>query len=366
MKRVRAILIGPMPPPIGGDTVLTLNMSRSRYWRESGIELALVNTSAGDRVRLYEERLGAGDVLRGLRIVARASVEIPRSGAVLLWANSRFLCTAGLAIVLLCRLLRKPLLVKAFGTSLVQRMEEYRPLRRRFTASILDKITYLLAETNGFVRWLVDDAGLAATRVVHVPNMIPDESFKGSFARRRFSGKCIFVGQIKREKGVFDIIEALKGESEDFRCDFFGQLVDRDREEFLERISGRDNLRYKGIIEPGGVCDVIRGYDALLLPTYHGGEGYPAVLLEAMAAGVPVVTTNWRSISEIVPDEVRGMLIPVKSPEALRDVLMRFSSDQDLYNAIAKNAYEYVNAFSEKEIVGNTIIGLIKDALTRR
>lgn len=359
-KKKSALLIGPLPPPIGGDTVSTLVLSESRYWAESNIAVSQINTSAGNRVRLYEERLSAGDVLRGIRILMKVCVKLPSTGAALLWANSRFLLTAGLGIILLCRLFRKPLIVKLIGTSLVQRMGECGRSRMKFSVSILNKVTYLLAETNAFMDWLVNEAGLSADRVVWVPNLLPDGTFRESYTIKHFTGNCIFVGQVKREKGIFDIVEALRGRS-DLRCDFYGQLVDRDRELFLGKVTELDNVRYEGVIEPGAVSDVISRYDALLLPTYHGGEGYPAVILEAFAAGVPVVTTEWRSIPEIVEDGVRGILVPIRSPEKVREAIDRLLADQNLYESIAHNAFEYVKSFSEREVIRNTIITMIED-----
>lgn len=358
-KKKSVLLIGPLPPPIGGDTVTTLILTESRYWAENDITVSLINTSAGSRVRLYEEKLSAGDVLRGIRIVTKVCVKLPSADAALLWANSRFLLTAGLAIILLCRLFRKPLIVKLIGTSLVQRMDECGRSRSKFSVAILNKVTYMLAETNAFVDWLVNEAGLSTGTVVWVPNLLPDGTFRESYAKKHFTGDCIFVGQVKREKGIFDIIEALRGRS-DLSCDFYGQLVDRDRELFLGKVAELDNVRYEGVIEPGVVSDIISRYGALLLPTYHGGEGYPAVILEAFAAGVPVVTTEWLSIPEIVEDGVKGVLVPVKSPEKIREAIDRLLADQDLYESIAHNAFEYVKSFSEKEVIRNTIIAMIE------
>ncbi|HEY5133348.1 MAG TPA: hypothetical protein VII85_06660, partial [Candidatus Krumholzibacteriaceae bacterium] len=77
MSTKRVLLIGPFPPPIGGDTVLTLNVSRSRYWGERGITIDCIDTSAGDRVRSLDETLTFGDLLRGMRIFSELAVKLP-------------------------------------------------------------------------------------------------------------------------------------------------------------------------------------------------------------------------------------------------------------------------------------------------
>ena len=139
-------------------------------------------------------------------------------------------------------------------------------------------------------------------------------------------------------------------------CDFYGPMLDRDRDDFLASIARFQNLSYKGAVEPGGVSRVAAAYDVLLLPTYHDSEGYPAVVLEAYAAGIPVVATNWLSIPEIVEDGVRGILVPVKAPEGIREAVKRLASDEHLYESMCRNAFEYVRSFSEGAVLGGILI----------
>ena len=355
MSTKRVLLIGPFPPPIGGDTVLTLNVSRSKYWGECGITLDCINTSAGDRVRSLDETLTLGDLLRGMRIFSELAVKLPRCGAVLLWANNRFIVTVGPAIIAWSRLFRKPIFVKVFGAYLARRIRRTPQPARKLVLSILGTAACVYPETKALAHELVEEGWLPAQRVFALPNFLPDSSFVETFTAKRFSGRCVFFGQIKREKGVFDIIEALGGR-DGAACDFYGPVLDRDRDDFLASIARFRNLSYKGAVEPGGVSRVAAAYDVLLLPTYHDSEGYPAVVLEAYAAGIPVVATNWLSIPEIVEDGVRGILVPVKAPERIREAVKRLASDEHLYESMCRNAFEYVRSFSEGAVLGGILI----------
>ena len=360
MKERRVLLIGPFPPVIGGDTVSTLRLFRSRYWRACNIKVVRINTSAGDRIRLPDERLSVRDLSRAVRILSNAMVRIPRFDAVLLWANSRFVCTVGLVIIVVSAFCRKPVIVKLFGTSLVERIHRFRRLWQKLAVYVMRAPRCILPQTKAFTDWLVKDLRLSPSQVRCFPNFIPDEAFHEQYAKKRFSGNCVFVGQVKKEKGVFDIIGAFKGRDE-LRCDFYGGIVNRDRDSFLAEIAESENLCYRGVVAPEEVCDVMGRYDALLLPTYHGGEGYPSVILEAFAAGVPVVTTRWRSIPDIVENDVRGILVPIKSPEKILSALERLASDQGLYDRIVANAFTFVRSYSEREVVRNKLIPWIEE-----
>lgn len=362
MKKRKILFIAPFPPPVGGDTVMALNLRDSRYWEKHGITVDSVDTSAGGTVRLPERRLTAGDLARGARIFLRVVRMTPGTDAVVLWANSRLICTIGLPVICHAVMMRKPVIIKAFGAYLASRITGYPRPWRSFVVHILRKARYILPETRAVERELVDEAGFEPSRIVCFPNFLPDGNFRDTYERKRFSGKCVFAGQIKREKGVFDIIAALSGR-DDLSCDFYGPLVERDEREFHELISKHDNLSYRGLIEPEFVAGTIARYDALLLPSYHVGEGYPAVVLQAFAAGVPVIASNWKSIPELVEDGVRGLLVPSESPEAIAKALDLLSSDEQLYDSIAANAFTYVRAFSEQATVEEILISKIIDSL---
>ncbi|MFA4947327.1 MAG: glycosyltransferase family 4 protein [Candidatus Krumholzibacteriia bacterium] len=361
MKVKRALLIGPFPPPIGGDTVLTLNVSRSGYWREHGIMLECIDTSPGDRVRVPDERLVPGDLLRGARVFLELVVRLPRCDAVLLWANNRFLVTAGLAVIAWSSLWRKPVFVKVFGAYLARRIRRIPRPWRRLALHLLGKAACVFPETRFLARELVDEGWLPAGQVLVLPNFLTDKSFGHARAPKPYSGRCVFFGQIKREKGVFDIIDALGGEANAI-CDFYGPVLDRDRAAFLEAISKYRNLSYGGSIEPGLVSRVAAGYDVLLLPTFHESEGYPAVILEAYAAGIPVIATEWLSLPEIVENGTRGILVPVKSPGKIREALGRFAADELLYESMCGKARAFAENYSEQAVLNGILIPRVSRA----
>jgi glycosyltransferase involved in cell wall biosynthesis len=74
-------------------------------------------------------------------------------------------------------------------------------------------------------------------------------------------------------------------------------------------------VRYCGFLTHSQVSEMLWAYDCLVLPTFHPGEGYPGVIAEAFAHELPVITTNWLAIPEIV-DEDCGILIAPQDTDA--------------------------------------------------
>ena len=79
----------------------------------------------------------------------------------------------------------------------------------------------------------------------------------------------------------------------------------------------------------------IRSHDMLLLPSTH--EGLPMVILEALSAQLPVITTPVGSIPEVLTDGETARIIPVNDPHALADAVVQVGHDPDLYHRLAEN-----------------------------
>ncbi len=363
VQRRRALIVGPTPPPVGGDTISTRKLLESRYWNEIGIEPRHVNTSGGDRLRVVRGRLEARDIARGVGIFLRVISILPSTDVVLLWVNSRFLCTLGVPIIFVSSLLRRPVVVKIFGEFLAERIRLLSGFQRRFVMKALQKVRYIFPQTEKMAEDLIREYGLRPERVVCLPNYLMDSMLTGEFHERRFAGRCIFVGQIKREKGVFDILDALAG-MPDLTCDLFGPILERDREAFLEKVAEALNIEYRGVVPHGDIPSIIDGYDVLLLPSYHEGEGYPAVVLEAFAVGVPVVAADWKSVPKLVSNGERGILVPVRSPNMIREALERLSRDSSLYETMSRNAFEYARSYSEKVVMRDILMERLRRLFT--
>lgn len=86
-----------------------------------------------------------------------------------------------------------------------------------------------------------------------------------------------------------------------------------------------------------------REYDIFILPT-GPGEGIPRVLLEAMASGMPVVTTNVAGISSLITDRQNGVLLDESSPGAIADAVQLLLSSSPLRQQLIRQGYETARA----------------------
>lgn len=137
--------------------------------------------------------------------------------------------------------------------------------------------------------------------------------------------RILFLSNLIKTKGVYDLLEAcskllIKGY--DFECNFVGAVGDISVEDFdkkVQELNLANNVYYLGKKFGAEKWDVYKSSDIFTLPTYL--ECFPLVLLEAMCAGLPIVSTFEGGIPEIVQDEITGFLVPQQFADKLADKL---------------------------------------------
>lgn len=149
-------------------------------------------------------------------------------------------------------------------------------------------------------------------------------------APRAGAPHLLFVGRLAAVKGVPVLFEALE------RLDIPGLRVtligDGPERAGLEREAAErglaDVVDFAGYRNQTEVAEALRETDALVLPSF--AEGVPVVLMEAMAAARPVVTTRIAGVPELVEDRVSGRLVPPGDVDALAEALRAVLSDAAL------------------------------------
>lgn len=108
----------------------------------------------------------------------------------------------------------------------------------------------------------------------------------------------------------------------------------------------------------------IRAFDVFVLPSF-ANEGVPQALMQAMACGIPVVSTTVGSIPEIVTPERTGLLVPPKDPQALAAALTRVLDDDALRGRLAEAGYAYAQQHFGIDIMLDRMETLFRQARNR-
>ncbi len=153
--------------------------------------------------------------------------------------------------------------------------------------------------------------------------------------------KLIFIGRLCRQKGVYELVEAFS------RVHFVGSAkltIVGDGPEYSDLRAFAESLKIAGSIEFTGAVDNVSPFleksHALVLPSYS--EGIPRVIMEAFAAGVPVIATDLAGIRQLVTDKINGSLVPVKDVPALVNAMEYMQSHPDMARQYSESAREVV------------------------
>jgi glycosyltransferase involved in cell wall biosynthesis len=202
-----------------------------------------------------------------------------------------------------------------------------------------------------------DAEKLTARRIAVIPSGVPDSCphfAESLLARRRLrattlkgilSGEItpanplgtlvnvLFIATCTRQKGLFDAVEGVmlanqaaeaKKSPLRFRLSIIGAFAsnaeEKELREFIRRQNLQDAVVILGFVSEERKTQELRNADVFCFPTYYPAEGQPASLVEALAFGLPVITTRWRAIPEMLPENYPG-LVDIKSPAQIAEKL---------------------------------------------
>ncbi len=135
--------------------------------------------------------------------------------------------------------------------------------------------------------------------------------------------RALFIGRLAAVKGVPVLLEAMADVPE-VSLTLIGDGPERVALEAKAAAIG-DRVEFLGYRSQTEVADALAEVDLLVLPSF--AEGVPVVLMEAMAAGLPVVCSHVAGIPELVEDDVSGILVPPGDTEALAGALRDLVGD---------------------------------------
>jgi colanic acid/amylovoran biosynthesis glycosyltransferase len=158
--------------------------------------------------------------------------------------------------------------------------------------------------------------------------------------------KFVCTGRMVAAKGHRILLEALAplaSEDIDFSCSLIGDGPERGALETLcAQLGLADRTRFLGAMAHQPTLFEVARADVFVLASF--AEGLPVALMEAMALGVPCVSTTIAAIPELIDDQVNGLLVPPANPAALHMALKRLAEDSELRRRLAQKARSTVES----------------------
>lgn len=231
----------------------------------------------------------------------------------------------------------------------------------RFTATVSEyNVDFLEALANG-----------GEPRVELVRNGIDMGRFAPAESPPTGPFTILSVARLVEKKGLPILIEAcrtLRDRGYDFRCEIVGK--GRLRAQLERQIRGAGLQKVVRLVGPLAQQEVIDRYHrahVVALPAIVGSdgnrEGLPVSIVEALACGVPVVSTPVTGIPEAVHDGVNGLIVPEGDPDALAEALERLIDEPELLERLRAAARDSVLEEYRQERTVSRLLGLFEEAI---
>ena len=227
-------------------------------------------------------------------------------------------------------------------------------LRKLFTKIVVRNAETVTTVTENLAI-AMQNHGLKNDNYVVLPNVVnldmfhPKSTDATSLVPTIIHISC-FEDKSKNISGLLESLKIIDDKGIDFQCTLIGEGMDLDlMKEKVKELQLINKVSFTGLLQGQALADELSSGDFLVLSSNY--ENMPVVILEALASGLPVVSTNVGGIKEMV-DESKGILVEPKNKEALAEAIIKMIETHKNYDAnylrnsvIEKYGYESVGRF---------------------
>ncbi len=226
------------------------------------------------------------------------------------------------------------------------------------TAITLKDADAVIAQTNYMEKELQPDR---PRNILVIPNEIKTERFEEiayDGARRELEIDedqkiILFVGRLHQVKGLEYLIEAISYVNQTEPNARLILAGDGPEKEKLERVASdlglSNRVSFSGWVANEHIPTYMVASDVFVLPSLS--EGFPNVLLEAMAAGLPIVATNVSGIPSIVDNGINGFVVEPRNPAQIAARIVSILSDRELVLRISGNNRKKAQRYSWDHVI---------------
>lgn len=344
-RRRRVLLVGPLPPPVDGNSV-AFNTLVDHMRGQPQVVVRVVNLSS--RRNRNSNAVNARRLAEAFLMVLNAMFALARSDTVYITvAQSWRGFLRDLPVIWGAWLLHRRIVAHLHGGNYDGFYAAQPWPYRVLISATVSRLDAFIALGDGLRDRFARVPGLKQ-RLTVVPNGIAVGERR---LPKRISNGAVHIlclSNLLVEKGYLDVLEAahileVEHPKVNVRFHFAGRFfLDRDTfssidemsADFQQRVADwgiEDRVTQHGVVEGDAKESLLESCHIFVLPTYYRNEGQPLSILEAMAYGLPVITTAHAAIPDMVAHGVNGLHVPPRDGHAIASAIPRLIESPDLY-----------------------------------
>jgi len=360
MKKTNLIITGPLPPPyfgVSNATDITLT-GLEPYFRIQHLDTSdKRNTLNFGKYDFHNIYLGLKSLFECLKLLLKNPevIYIPISQS-----YPAYFRDAG--FILLGRLFRKKIVLHLRGGYFREFYESEKGIRKfliRITVGMADKVIVL----GHSLKYIFE--GLTKQENIEVVSNGVDTDFYKPDHNKRNTGKfrICFISNYEQSKGWKEILECalrIRNEidSDKFEIVMAGKWRCKNDEEYAKSFISKNKLesvvKIHDSITGQEKVELLQSSHLFLMPTSYRYEGQPWAIIEAMACGLPVISSPRGCIEETVTNGKNGYIITHDDIEGMKNLILGIMRNPELQNRLSLNSRKFViEKFSQEIFLNN-------------
>lgn len=341
-KKAKVLMIGPLPPPVHGSAMMT------QYIKDSNLinnhfTLDWINLSTSRKMTEIGKK-SPKKIIRFLSSYIKTLFKLSTNNYSFCYLaitchGLGFLKDAPFA--LLCKLFRKKILIHQHNKGMSADVNK--PLFRRLLNLVYNDSTVVLLSQRLYpdISQIVDES-----QVKICANGIIEQTISNK--ENHDIPRLLFLSNLMESKGIYELLDSCKSLNDNgylFYCDIIGSETKEIDSQKLEREIENRNLKdiviYHGPKYGDDKQQALSQADIFVFPTDN--DCFPLVLLEAMQAGLPTISTDIGGIPDIIQDGKTGYVVPSKDSKTLTDKIKFLLDNPQVLREMGQNAYARFN-----------------------
>jgi len=262
---------------------------------------------------------------------------------------------SGLVALLVGKLYRKPIVLTIHGSDInVLNKKFLLKLMNRF---ILSKVDNIIAVSPALKEKVIE-MGILQEKLWYIPNGVDPNEFCPALDNFSIPQKMLWVGRISKEKGLHILIKAMKEilkEVPQAQLTLVGDGPERRNiEQMIKDYQLEEHIHLEGFRSHLEISRYFKISHIFVLPSIR--EGFPLVILEALASGLPCVASDVGGVKAVIEDGVNGYLVSPSDAKDFSLKVVELMSNPDLMKEMGENARKkIVDHYSWDSIADRTI-----------
>lgn len=228
--------------------------------------------------------------------------------------------------------------------------------KQKGLAKALKKFDGIYVETNTMKQALVEQGFENIFVMPNCKELTPISMSELVYHNKTPYRLCTF-SRVMKEKGIEDAIDVVKSINSEYgktiyTLDIYGQ-IDPSQNEWFDDLKTElpDYIKYCGLVPFDKSVEVLKNYFALLFPTRFYTEGIPGTIIDAYAAGIPVISARWQSFNDIIDDHATGIGYEFNNIDDLKQKLLSITKCAEGINALKLNCLNKSKQFLPNEAI---------------